>query len=159
MDTSPEKCGEKKHKQEGKLCAKKLTELWCLTLGLRAITQSVLFAGQFGLAMQYQSFHDAYDGIHPLTTSNIVLGPRVDGSSRSKLQGLNDSLAINSIIGAPDYFITMTATLERDRGGLPDFRETKAAHRPDLMHRVWNLKMKAWWTSCEIEYSAPARHW
>ena len=128
------------------LCAKKLTELWCLTLGLRAVTQSVLFTGRFGLAMQHQSFHDAYDGIEPLATSNIVLGPRVDGSSRSKMQGLNDSLAINSLIGAPDYFITMTANphwREIEEGLLPDFRETKAAHRPDLMHRVWNLKMKA----------------
>ena len=128
------------------LCAKKLTELWVLTVALRAVTQRVLYTGKHGMTMQHQSAHDALQGIDPCETSHILLGAGVDGSPRSKMQGLNDALAINALIGPPDYFLTMTGNphwREIEEGLMSDFHETKPAHRPDLIHRVFNLKKKA----------------
>ena len=86
-----------------------------MTVALRAVTQRVLYTGKHGMTMQHQSAHDALQGIDPCETSHILLGAGVDGSPRSKMQGLNDALAINALIGPPDYFLTMT--------GNPHWRE------------------------------------
>ena len=84
----------------------------------------------------------------------VILPSSFIGGARAMQMNYQDALAIVREYGKPDYFITITAS-----PAWPEIAETlapgeHAVNRPDMVARVFNLKLKAL-LKCLIEENPP----
>lgn len=124
----------------------RLTEFFQLHCALRSMTQRLAYnAGfamrygtknQFGTEAGRKEIREKSTNVAPMTTS-------FNRGERARQQNLNDSLALNSRLGIPDYFITMTANPQWPEIKRNIEKDEDPNDRAALIHRVFNIKMKA----------------
>ena len=129
----------------GKLFQQYVVDAYVKTEGSRLqflrYNQSSLRVEQYQRLIDHIANRAAHDNVQPGRT--VILPSTFIGSPRNMQQNFQDAMAIVRKYGKPDLFITFTCNPQWPEIANNIQEGQKVEHRPDLIVRVFHLKLKS----------------
>ena len=118
-----------------------LTQQFFIDLAMRSIYQRLKYH-IVGRGMGYAQKKDIVSGKQIPPTNEISMPTSFERGMPARAQLLNDTLSIYAKYGKADYFLTMTCNPMWEEIQSNLLQNETALDRPDLVHRVFDLKVK-----------------
>nr|CAH7736442.1 unnamed protein product [Callosobruchus chinensis] len=129
--------------------AEKLFHEYCVLAYVRIESQRLLFLRMNQKQLRADNYNNLMDSLYNNDREMgqgigkiIILPSTYVGSPRHMMQNYQDSMAIVCKYGKPDLFITFTCNPNWQEI-LDNLQGTKKQHRPDLIARIFKLKLEA----------------